>query len=75
MSYDYIIVGGGISGLFLSYQLSKDSNKSILLFCLEVIDGHKTRMCSHFNAARALSVKGLGLAPAGRFRHNTQKQT
>lgn len=31
MSYDYVIVGGGVSGLFLSYQLSKDSNKSILL--------------------------------------------
>ena len=30
--YDYIIVGGGISGLYANYKLNKNMNKNILLF-------------------------------------------
>ncbi len=56
MSYDYIIVGGGISGLFLSYQLSKDSNKSILL--LEATNKFGGRLDSYTEKGVSMELGG-----------------
>ena len=40
--YDYIIVGGGIAGLYANYKLSKNKKNNILLFEAEKEFGGRT---------------------------------